>query len=89
MSHFQMGMGATRMGQPNATQLQNQYLPQGQFPGSSPGLGSGPSGMNQPGPQTTVPQVRIEWCSDCTLLYIASWIVKRNWGLSKHAGIDG
>ncbi|KAG7239416.1 hypothetical protein INR49_028887 [Caranx melampygus] len=51
----QMGMGATRMGQPNATQLQNQYLPPGQFPGSSPGLGSGPVGMNQPGPQSTVP----------------------------------
>ncbi|AWP18596.1 putative histone acetyltransferase p300-like isoform 2 [Scophthalmus maximus] len=52
----QMGMGAPRMGQPNATQLQNQYLPQGQFPGSSPGLGSGPAGMNQPGPQNAVPQ---------------------------------
>ncbi|KAF0032436.1 hypothetical protein F2P81_014726 [Scophthalmus maximus] len=53
----QMGMGAPRMGQPNATQLQNQYLPQGQFPGSSPGLGSGPAGMNQPGPQNAVPQL--------------------------------
>ncbi|KAI3360110.1 hypothetical protein L3Q82_014425 [Scortum barcoo] len=51
----QMGMGATRMGQPNATQLQNQYLPPGQFPGSSPGRGSGPVGMNQPGAQTAVP----------------------------------
>lgn len=46
------------MGQPNAPQLQNQYHPPGQFPGSSPGLGSGPVGMNQPGAQTAVPQVR-------------------------------
>lgn len=43
------------MGQPNAVQLQNQYLPPGQFPGSSPGRGSG---MNQPGVQTAVPVVR-------------------------------
>lgn len=48
------------MGQPNATQLQNQYIPPGQFPGSSPGRGSGPVGMNQPGAQTAVPSVRIE-----------------------------
>lgn len=47
------------MGQPNPTQLQNQYLPPGQFPGSSPGLGSGPVGMNQPGAQTNVPSVRL------------------------------
>lgn len=53
---FQMGVGAPRMGQPNAVQLQNQYLPPGQFPGSSPGRGSG---MNQPGTQTAVPVVRI------------------------------
>ncbi|KAM4535424.1 histone acetyltransferase p300 isoform 2-T2 [Fundulus diaphanus] len=51
----QMGMGPTRMGQPSATQLQNQYLPPGQFPGSSPGLSSGPVGMNQPGAQAAVP----------------------------------
>ncbi|TKS91650.1 CREB-binding protein [Collichthys lucidus] len=51
----QMGMAATRMGQPNATQLPNQYLPPGQFPGSSPGRGSGPVGMNQPGAQTAAP----------------------------------
>ncbi|XP_038165293.1 histone acetyltransferase p300 isoform X2 [Cyprinodon tularosa] len=51
----QMGMGATRMGQPSAAQLQNQYLPPGQFPVSSPGLGSGPVGMNQPGAQSAVP----------------------------------
>lgn len=53
---FQMGVGAPRMGQPNAVQLQNQYLPPGQFPGSSPGRGSG---MNQPGAQTAVPVVWI------------------------------
>ncbi|KAM9394002.1 histone acetyltransferase p300 isoform 2-T2 [Pholidichthys leucotaenia] len=51
----QMGMGSPRMGQPNATQLQNQYLPPGQFPGSSPGVVSGPVGMNQMGAQTPVP----------------------------------
>ncbi|MEQ2170870.1 hypothetical protein GOODEAATRI_004754 [Goodea atripinnis] len=52
-----MGMGATQMGQPSATQLQNQYLPPGQFPGSSPGLGSDPVGMNQPGAQAAVPSI--------------------------------
>lgn len=50
-------MGAPRMAQPNATQLQNQYLPTGQFPGSSPGRGAGPVGMNQPGAQAAVPPV--------------------------------
>lgn len=64
LSCLQMGMGATRMGQPNATQLQNQYLPPGQFPGSSPGLGSGPVGMNQSGAQPALPSVRIKWHSD-------------------------
>lgn len=44
------------MGQPNATQLQNQYHPPGQFPGSSP------VGMNQPGAQPAVPPVRIITC---------------------------
>lgn len=63
LSRVQMGMGAPRMGQPNATQLQNQYLPAGQFPGSSPGLGSGPVGMNQPGAQSAVPPVRISGCN--------------------------
>lgn len=48
------------MGQPNAAQLQSQYLPPGQFPGSSPGRGSGAVGMNQPGAQTAVPAVRVE-----------------------------
>ncbi|RVE69195.1 hypothetical protein OJAV_G00075480 [Oryzias javanicus] len=51
----QTAMGVKRLGQPNATQLQNQYLPPGQYPSSSPGLGSGPVGMNQPGAQTAVP----------------------------------
>ncbi|XP_077414693.1 histone acetyltransferase p300 isoform X5 [Vanacampus margaritifer] len=51
----QMAMGSARMAQPNATQLPNQYLPPGQFPGSSPGLGSGPVGVNQPGSQAAVP----------------------------------
>lgn len=46
------------MSQPNPTQLQNQYLPPGQFPGSSPGRGPGAVGMNQPGAQTAVPVVR-------------------------------
>ena len=35
------------MNQPNVGQ--NQYLPQGQFPGSGPGLGTGQPGMAQPG----------------------------------------
>lgn len=48
------------MSQPNPTQLQNQYLPPGQFPGSSPGRGPGAVGMNQPGAQTAVPVVRNE-----------------------------
>uniref|UniRef100_A0A674BE05 histone acetyltransferase n=1 Tax=Salmo trutta TaxID=8032 RepID=A0A674BE05_SALTR len=55
----QMGMGPTRMGQPNVAQLQNQYLPPGQFPGSSPGLGAGPVGMNHPGPQGGVVQLML------------------------------
>uniref|UniRef100_A0A8C7D3K9 histone acetyltransferase n=1 Tax=Oncorhynchus kisutch TaxID=8019 RepID=A0A8C7D3K9_ONCKI len=42
-----MGMGNPRMSQPNVGQ--NQYLPQGQFPGSGPGLGTGQPGMAQPG----------------------------------------
>ncbi|XP_068192711.1 histone acetyltransferase p300 isoform X2 [Antennarius striatus] len=51
----QMNMGAARMGQPNAAQLQNQYIPPSQFPGSSPGRGSGPVGLNQLGAQSAVP----------------------------------
>ncbi|KAG7491521.1 hypothetical protein MATL_G00004320 [Megalops atlanticus] len=46
----QMGMAAPRMGQPNVTQLQNQYLPPGQFPGA--GMG----GMGQPGAQGGIAQ---------------------------------
>ncbi|KAG5853973.1 hypothetical protein ANANG_G00032540 [Anguilla anguilla] len=49
----QMGMGPARMGQPNVAQLQNQYLPPGQFPGS--GMG----GMAQQGPQGAMAQARI------------------------------
>lgn len=48
------------MSQPNSTQLQNQYLPPGQFPGSSPGRVPAAVGMNQPGAQTAVPVVRNE-----------------------------
>lgn len=55
------------MGQPNATQLQNQYLPPGQFPSSGPGLGSGPVGMNQPGTQTAVPSVSLKQCCEETI----------------------
>lgn len=71
------------MGQPNATQLQNQYLPASQFPGSSPGLGSGPVGMNQQGSQTAVPPVRIKSQSDSTLLCIDKFDCRRNLGLCK------
>ncbi|XP_037834605.1 histone acetyltransferase p300 isoform X3 [Kryptolebias marmoratus] len=50
----QICMGGTRMGQPNATQLQNQYLPPGQFPVPCSGLGSGQGGVNQPDVQPAV-----------------------------------
>ncbi|KAJ8263930.1 hypothetical protein GJAV_G00143190, partial [Gymnothorax javanicus] len=49
----QMGLGAARMTQPNVPQLQSQYLPPGQFPGT--GLG----GMGQPGSQGTMGQTQI------------------------------
>lgn len=52
-----MGMVGPRMGQPNVNQLQNQYLSQGQFPGSGPGVGPAQPGMTQPGAQTGVAQV--------------------------------
>lgn len=55
------------MSQPNATPLQNQYLPPGQFPGSSPGHGPGAVGMNQSGTQNAVHAVRTELKSDITL----------------------
>lgn len=44
------------MGQPNVNQLQNQYLSQGQFPGS--GAGTPQPGMAQPGAPTGMPQVK-------------------------------
>ncbi|XP_017339139.1 histone acetyltransferase p300 isoform X3 [Ictalurus punctatus] len=47
----QMPMGPSRMATPNVAQMQNQYLPSGQFQGSSPMHGTGPVGMAQPGPQ--------------------------------------
>lgn len=53
-----MGMVGPKMGQPNVNQLQNQYLSQGQFPGSGPGVGPAQPGMAQPGAQTGVAQVR-------------------------------
>ncbi|XP_061666260.1 histone acetyltransferase p300 isoform X2 [Syngnathoides biaculeatus] len=54
----QIGIVGPRMGQPNVNQLQNQYLPQGQFPGSGPGVGT-TSGMNQPGPQGGMTQTQM------------------------------
>lgn len=49
------------MGQPNATQLQNQYHPPGQFPVSCSGLGSGPVGVNQLESQPAVPSVSVHF----------------------------
>lgn len=51
-------MVAPRMGQPNVNQLQNQYLSQGQFPGSGPGVGTAQPGMAQSGAQAGMAQVR-------------------------------
>ncbi|XP_013855486.1 histone acetyltransferase p300, partial [Austrofundulus limnaeus] len=51
----QICMGGPRMGQPNATQLQNQYHPPGQFPVSCSALGSGPVSVNQLDSQPAVP----------------------------------
>lgn len=53
-----MGMVGPRMGQPNVNQLQNQYLSQGQFPGSAPGVGTAQPGMAQPGAQGGMTQVK-------------------------------
>uniref|UniRef100_A0A3Q3JU27 histone acetyltransferase n=1 Tax=Monopterus albus TaxID=43700 RepID=A0A3Q3JU27_MONAL len=50
----QMGMAGPRMGQPNVNQLQNQYLSQGQFPGSGPGVGTA-----QPGAQAGMAQTQM------------------------------
>ncbi|XP_062859186.1 histone acetyltransferase p300 isoform X2 [Trichomycterus rosablanca] len=47
----QMGMSPARMAPPNVAQMPNQYLPAGQFQGSSPMLGTSPVGMAQPGTQ--------------------------------------
>lgn len=55
---FQMGMGPARMTPPNVAQMQNQYLPPGQFPGSGPMLSSGSVGMTQQGTQGSIAQVR-------------------------------
>ncbi|XP_010785661.1 histone acetyltransferase p300-like, partial [Notothenia coriiceps] len=55
----QMGMVGPRMGQPNVNQLQNQYLTQGQFPGSGPGVGAAQSGMAQPGAQAGLGQTQM------------------------------
>ncbi|XP_028990766.1 histone acetyltransferase p300 isoform X3 [Betta splendens] len=52
----QIGMVGTRIGQPSVNQLQNQYLSQGQFPGSGPGVGAAQPGMNQPGSQAGMTQ---------------------------------
>lgn len=64
-----MGMVVPRVGQPNANQLQNQYLSQGQFPGSGPGVGAPQPGMTQPGAQGSMAQVR-------TLSASSSWITE-------------
>ncbi|XP_022054717.2 histone acetyltransferase p300 isoform X1 [Acanthochromis polyacanthus] len=52
----QMGMVGPRVGPPNVNQLQNQYLPQGQFPGSGPGA---QPGMAQPGAQGGMAQTQM------------------------------
>ena len=52
-----MGMVGPRMGQPSVNQLQNQYLSQGQFPGSGPGVGAAQPGMGQSGAQAGMAQV--------------------------------
>lgn len=51
-------MVGPRMGQPNVNQIQNQYLPQGQFPGAGQGVGPAQPGIAQPGTQTNMAQVR-------------------------------
>ena len=53
-----MGIVGPRMGQPNVNQLQNQYLSQGQFPGSGPGVGTAQPGMAEPGAQGGMAQVK-------------------------------
>lgn len=48
------------MGQPNVSQLQNQYLSHGQFPGSGPGVGAAQPGMVLSGAQGGMTQVRLQ-----------------------------
>ncbi|XP_032357880.1 histone acetyltransferase p300 isoform X7 [Etheostoma spectabile] len=55
----QMGMVGSRMGQPNVNQLQNQYLSQGQFSGSGPGVGTAQPGMAQSGAQAGMAQTQM------------------------------
>lgn len=53
-----MGMVGPRMGQPSVSQLQNQYLSQGQFPAAGQGVVPTQPGITQPGTQTNIAQVR-------------------------------
>ncbi|KAM4716312.1 histone acetyltransferase p300 isoform 2-T2 [Anableps anableps] len=55
----QLGMVGPRVGQPNVTPMQNQYLPHGQFPGSGPGVGAPQPGMAQPGAQGGMAQTQM------------------------------
>lgn len=54
---FQVNMGTGRMPQPNVTQMQNQYMPTGQFPGSSPVRGPGSVEMAHQGNESGITQV--------------------------------
>lgn len=56
-----MGMVGSRMGQPNLNQMPNQYMPQGQFPGSGgPGLGTTQPSIGQPGAVAGMAQVMVK-----------------------------
>lgn len=68
-----MGIVGPRMGQPNVNQLQNQYLSQGQYPGSGPGVGPAQPGMAQPGAQTGVAQVSFPSGSLPVFIMILVW----------------
>lgn len=49
------------MGQPNLNQMPNQYMPQGQFPGSGgPGLGTTQPSIGQPGAVAGMAQVMVK-----------------------------
>lgn len=50
-------MGTGRMPQPNVAQMQNQYMPTGQFPGSSPVRGPGSVEMAHQGNESGITQV--------------------------------